>query len=75
MLSRSPCTSRFWNSSDWSCFSWAAFVMKPISTSTAGMLAPTSTRNGACWIARGLIGTRSRSDASMAWASAADSWM
>ena len=27
------------------------------------MLAPTSTRNGACWIARGLIGTRSRSAA------------
>ena len=33
----------------------------PISTSTAGMFAPTSTRKGA-WIARGLAGTRSRSE-------------
>ena len=40
--------------------------MKPISTSTAGMLAPTSTRKGACWMARVLIGTRSRSAASTA---------
>ena len=30
------------------------------------MLAPTSTRNGACCSERGLIGTRSRSDASIA---------
>ena len=36
------------------------------------MLAPTSTRNGACCSERGLIGTRSRSDASIALANAAD---
>ena len=36
------------------------------------MFAPTSTRNGACCSARGLIGTRSRSDASIACANAAD---
>ena len=60
------------SSSDASCCSCCGLVRKPISTSTAGMLAPTSTRNGACWIARGLIGTRSRSDASIARASAAD---
>ena len=46
--------------------SCCGLVRKPISTSTAGMLAPTSTRNGACCSARGLIGTRSRSDASIA---------
>ena len=32
--------------------------MNPISTSIAGMFAPTRTRNGACWIGRGLNGTR-----------------
>jgi hypothetical protein len=42
------------------------------STSAAGMLAPTSTRNGARWRARGLIGTRSRSVPSSACANAAD---
>ncbi len=33
------------------------------------MLAPTSTRNGACWIARGLIGTRARKPLSTSAAS------
>ena len=36
------------------------------------MLAPTSTRNGACWIGRGLIGTDVRSWLSSALASSAD---
>ena len=75
MLSTSAWTMVDWNASDASCFSCSGFEMKPISTSTAGMLAPTSTRNGACWIARGLIGTRSRSADSTIVASVADGSM
>ena len=47
-LSTSAWTIDVWNASEASCFSCSGFVMKPISTSTAGMLAPTRTRNGAC---------------------------
>ena len=61
-----------WKVAEVNWASWSGFEMKPSSTTTAGMLAPTSTRNGACWSPRGLIGTRWPSSSATAWAHRAE---
>ena len=70
---RAPARAATWWARRGELGSSSGFVRKPISTSTAGMLAPTSTRKGACWMARALIGTRARSCRSTRSASAAES--
>jgi len=47
-----PSATLCWNAAVESFFSSSGFEMKAASTRTAGIVAPTSTRNGACLIPR-----------------------
>ena len=69
-----PSATLCWKAGLPSFFSSSAFEMKAVSTSTAGIVAPTSTRNGACLMPRFCVPERAFNSSWIASASSLDSF-